>query len=51
MKEGEFIWADLSTYDLDKSIPFYEKNKPIFCLYHFLHSSLKSLVYQKLGFT
>lgn len=25
MKEGEFIWADLSTYDLDKSIPFYEK--------------------------
>jgi len=25
MKEGEFIWADLSTYDLDKSIPFYKK--------------------------
>lgn len=25
MKQGEFIWADLSTYDLEKSIPFYEK--------------------------
>jgi len=25
MKESEFIWADLSTYDLNKSIPFYEK--------------------------
>jgi len=23
MKEGEFIWADLSTYDLDKSLQFY----------------------------